>query len=157
MRGRGPKHWVRQPVHLARRFFGALSRQPPPPDDEAWASEFLLPGEAALWAAMENHDRRHSVMVARRFHSRRPDATREEMAGALLHDVGKIESDLGVFGRVAATLVGPRGKHFRIYHDHEAIGARLAADAGSDAHTVALIAGTPGTPGVDDLHHADNI
>ena len=56
-----------------------------------------------------------------------PTATRAEMAGALLHDVGKIEAGLGTFGRVAATVVGPRTRRFRLYHDHEAIGAGLAA------------------------------
>ena len=54
------------------------------------------------------------------------------MAGALLHDVGKFEADLGTFARVAATIVGPRGRRFRMYHDHEAIGARLAEAAGAD-------------------------
>ena len=70
-----------------------------------------------------------------------PDAPRELVAGALLHDVGKIECGLGTFARVAATLVGPRGKRFTAYHDHEEIGARMAAEAGSAAATVELIAG----------------
>ena len=43
--------------------------------------------------------------------------------------------------RVAATVVGPRGRRFRLYHDHEAIGARLAEAAGADSVTVALIEG----------------
>ena len=58
---------------------------------------------------------------------RRPAADRAEVAGALLHDVGKVEAGLGTFGRVVATVVGPRTERFRTYHDHEAIGARLAA------------------------------
>ncbi len=64
------------------------------------------------------------------------------MAGALLHDVGKGQSDLGTFGRVAATVIGPRTKRFRLYHDHEALGIELLRDAGSDPATLALLDGT---------------
>ena len=59
----------------------------------------------------------------RRFLELRPAATRPQMAGALLHDVGKVQSGLGTWGRVAATIVGPRTRRFRQYHDHEQIGA----------------------------------
>lgn len=86
-------------------------------------------------------DRRHSIEVARRFVAARPAASRDEIAAALLHDVGKVASRLGTFGRVVATVVGPRTDRFRTYHDHEAIGARLATTAGSSALTIALIAG----------------
>ena len=90
---------------------------------------------------MANQDRRHSVEVARRFHAAAAGRDGAEMAGALLHDVGKVEAGLGTFGRVAATIVGPRTDRFRRYHDHEAIGAGLAAAAGADPVTVALIEG----------------
>ena len=43
----------------------------------------------------------------------RRDVDRDEMAAALLHDVGKVECGLGTFGRVAATVVGPRTQRFR--------------------------------------------
>ena len=93
--------------------------------------------------------------VARRFVARRPDATRAEIAGALLHDVGKLECRLGTFQRVAATIVGPVTPRFRAYHDHEAIGARMAADAGSDPATVELIAGCgPAYPDLESCDHA---
>lgn len=129
--------------HLTARFFTSLSPGPPSAHDEAWAAEHLLPGEHALWVRQSNQDRRHSIAVARRFATARPEATRAEIAGALLHDVGKIECGLGTFGRVAATLVGDRGpRAFRAYHDHEAIGADMARTAGSEVATVELIAGT---------------
>lgn len=127
--------------HLARRFATSLSRRPPAADDLAWAHAMLLPSEAALWDRMTAQDRRHSILVARRFVERLPDATRPEVAAALLHDVGKLEAGLGTFARVAATVVGPRGGRFRAYHDHEAIGAGLLADAGSDTVTVSLVTG----------------
>lgn len=135
------KPWqvLTQPHHLAARFFWSLSSRPPRAEDEVWAESFLLPGEIALWRRMSNQDRRHSTKVARRFRAARPGATRAEMAGALLHDVGKIECGLGTFGRVAASVVGGRTERFRVYQDHEHIGALLADAAGSDPATVELI------------------
>ncbi len=126
-------------LHLVRRFAGSLSRRPPSLDDVRWAEAHLLPIEVAMWRKMSNVDRRHHVLVARRFLAARPAATRAELAGALLHDVGKVEAGLGTVGRVVATVVGPRTARFRTYHDHEAIGARWLADAGSDPATVALV------------------
>ena len=134
-----PVHLLTQPHHLAARFFTSLSNKPPDPGDDGWAESLLLPGEVDLWRRMSNQDRRHSVKVARRFLEARPAATRAEMAGALLHDVGKIECGLGTWGRVAASVLGRRTERFRLYHDHEHIGSLLAHAAGSDAVTVELI------------------
>jgi hypothetical protein len=134
-----PHQVLTHPVHLAARFVGSLSSKPPEPAEEAWALDHLLPGERQLWRRMSNQDRRHSAKVARRFVAARPEATRAEIAGALLHDVGKIECGLGTFGRVAASLVGGRTERFRAYQDHERIGAELAAAAGSDPATIDLI------------------
>jgi hypothetical protein len=141
--------------HLARRFATSWSPRPPDAPDTAWAAGWLRPAELELWSSMSNADRRHSIDVARRFARRRPDATAPEMAGALLHDVGKVEADLGPLGRVAATIVGPRGRRFRLYHDHEAIGARLAEAAGADPITVGLIEGHGAA--ADDLRAADDV
>jgi hypothetical protein len=140
--------------HLAARFFTSLSPRPAAPDDIAWATSHLSSAEADLWLAQSNQDQRHSAAVARRFAAARPGATREEIAGALLHDVGKVECGLGTFGRVAATIVGPRTTAFRAYHDHEEIGAAMAAAAGSAPETVALVAGTG--PAFDDLRASDH-
>lgn len=134
-----PLHIVTQPHHLALRFFGSLSGRPPDVAEEVWAEDHLLPGELALWRRMSNQDRRHSAKVARRFLAARPDATRAEIAGALLHDVGKLECDLGTWGRVVASVVGPRTERFRRYHDHEHLGSVLAERAGSEPATVELI------------------
>jgi hypothetical protein len=135
-----PLHVLTMPHHLAARFFVSLSTSPPAPAEEVWAESHLLPGEIMLWRQMSNVDRKHSAKVARRFVAARPDATRAEIAGALLHDVGKIECGLGTFARVVASIVGRRGRRFTIYHDHERIGSELAAASGSDAATVELIA-----------------
>ncbi len=126
--------------HLAARFVTSLPPTPPSVDDEVWVDDHLLSGERTLWVQLSNQDRRHSAAVARRFVECRPTATRSEIAGAILHDVGKIECGLGTFGRVVATLVGPRTRSFAAYHDHEAIGAAMALAVGSDRATVDLIA-----------------
>jgi len=141
--------------HLSRRFFTSLSSSPPSVEDERWVADHLLSAERVLWERMGNADRRHSVTVARRFVELRPEATRAEIAGAILHDVGKTESDLGTLGRVTATVVGPRGRRFARYHDHESIGARLAEAAASEPATVELIGGHG--PAIDALRRCDEI
>ena len=150
--------WLFQLPHLSRRFFGAVSRQAPSRSDHAWALGFLLEGEAALWQQLGNADQRHSIEVARRFAADLSELSRDEMAGALLHDIGKVSVDLGTFGRVLATVVGPRTRSFRIYHDHDQIGIELLREAGSAAATLSLLDGT--TQRVDALaalRRADNV
>ncbi len=134
-----PSDLLTQPHHLALRFVTSLSGAPPDVREEVWAESNLRPGEVDLWRRMSNQDRRHSAKVARRFVVARPSATRAEIAGALLHDVGKIECGLGTWGRVVASVVGGRTERFRTYHDHEHIGSVLAEQAGSDTATVELI------------------
>jgi hypothetical protein len=135
-----PSHIITKPHHLAARFFASLSNAPADPGEVEWARSQLLPQEWELWRQMSNQDQRHTATVARRFVAARPTSTRAEIAGALLHDVGKIECRLGTWGRVAATVVGRRGRRFTLYHDHERIGSELAAAAGSDPDTVDIIA-----------------
>ncbi len=126
--------------HLARRFAGSLSRREPGLAETSWAETWLLEGELQLWRRMAAPDRRHSIVVARRFEKLgSKEWSRDEMAGALLHDVGKLEDDLGTFSRVVATVVGPRTARFRRYHDHERIGAEMLVDAGSSTITVDLV------------------
>lgn len=137
------------PLHLARRFLGSLSPRPLDPADAEWVHGLLLPGEHALWARMPTADRKHAAGVARDVARRLgADATRPVLAAALLHDVGKVDADLGTPSRVLATLIGRRragrwerrggfrgrvARHLR----HDAIGAELLAGAGADPLTVA--------------------
>jgi hypothetical protein len=102
-------------THLARRFFGALWPGKPAATDTAWVGTVLNERELVVWKRMPNHDRRHSIRVARDVEARLADT---KYAGdprwaeaALLHDIGKLDSDLGVFGRVAATLAGAAAGH----------------------------------------------
>ncbi|MBI4884554.1 MAG: hypothetical protein HY826_10940 [Actinobacteria bacterium] len=127
--------------HLARRLGGSISRRAPSAADVAWVAAHLLPGEARLWQQLPVQDRRHSILVARRFNGLVATATRAEIAGALLHDVGKLVSSLGTFGRVAATVIGARTKRFREYHDHEQLGVAMLRSVGSEQATLDLIEG----------------
>jgi hypothetical protein len=94
--------------HLSRRFLGALRPGPPSRAQQAWVAEVLSPAELGLWNRMPNHDRRHSAAVARRVEASLGGTAaagdRRWLAAALLHDVGKLDSGLGVYGRVVATL-----------------------------------------------------
>lgn len=146
---------MRSVAHLARRFVTSLSRTPPPVADVEWAMGHLLPAEAALWCQMSAQDRRHSILVARRFVEFVPEAARAEVAAALLHDVGKLASELGTFGRVLATIVGPRTATFRTYHDHERLGAEMLDGAGSPSATIELVQRRG--PRAAELRRADDI
>lgn len=139
-------------LHLVRRFLGSLSPVPLKARDEAWVAALLGPGERQLWQRMSSADRKHSVLVARQVQADIGPAlghdARPVLAAALLHDVGKVEADLGTFGRVAATLVGRRradgwtgapGARGRVatYLRHDVLGAELLEEAGADPLTVA--------------------
>lgn len=97
-------------LHLARRFFRALWPGPPRAQDVAWVEDILEPNELALWRALPKHDRRYTIRVAQHVEARLggTEYTRQSrwLAAALLHDVGKLDAGLGVFGRSAATVIG---------------------------------------------------
>ena len=138
-------------AHLTKRFFVSLWPLGPNSEADEWAAAHLLEGELALWRRMSSQDRRHSIGVARRV----VDAlgghpAREVVAAALLHDVGKVDSQLGTFLRVVATAsakvagrdtaelwVRSSGVTRRIglYLKHPSIGGDLLAMAGSDHFT----------------------
>lgn len=137
------------PIHLAQRFIGSLSPRPLAAADHAWVAETLGSGEWGLWERMPLADRKHAAGVAREVDRRLDDAGAPVLAAALLHDVGKIESGLGTFGRVAATILaavfgrerasawtgGWRGR-VGTYLRHPEIGAGLLAAHGADPLTV---------------------
>lgn len=100
------------PLHLVGRFFATLWPAGPSSGDEQWARVQLLPSEIELWIQMWRPDRRHGVAVARRVQESLGDeATRPVLAAALLHDVGKLDSNLHTYGRVVATLSGAVVRH----------------------------------------------
>lgn len=140
-------------LHLTRRFFGSLSPRPLDDHDDAWARHHLSAAEEELWVRMPVADRKHAAGVAREVARRLGgDATRPVLAAALLHDVGKIDSGLGTFGRVAATVASAALGHRRVaawgyrsglvgrlgrYAAHATAGGELLDAAGSDPLTAA--------------------
>lgn len=128
-------------AHLVRRFVTSLSRREPSATDAAWAESHLLEGELVLWRRLSAPDRRHAIAVGRRFETLGESWSRDEIAGALLHDIGKLDSGFGTSARVVATVVGPRSPRLRRYHDHERLGADLLTAAGSSTVTVEMLLG----------------
>lgn len=140
-------------LHLTRRILGSLSPRPLDERDDQWARRHLRSGEAQLWGRMPVTDRKHAAGVAREVERRLgDDATRPVIAAALLHDVGKLDSGLGTFGRVAATVASATLGHGRVaawrhrpgiagrlgrYAVHATVGGDLLDAAGSDPLTVA--------------------
>jgi hypothetical protein len=94
------------PGHLVRRVVSTLFRRRTPPDDAAWARDQLSDAERRLFDRMTPVDQAHSVRVARRVEVSAGDQDGAEVVvvAALLHDVGKGEARLGIYGRVVATL-----------------------------------------------------
>ena len=125
--------------------------------ERQWVQSVLSQSEFDVWNNMMVQDRRHSVLVGRRFVKLRPTASQGEIAGALLHDVGKSVARLGTFTRVLATLVGPRTNRFRQYHDHEKIGATMLRSIGSDELTISMVEGSCVGELSQALNRADDI
>jgi hypothetical protein len=141
-------------LHLVKRAVSSFSNATP--EISTAFSSFLLPDELKLWSTMPGRDQRHSIQVLKRFLVLYPEATRAQGAAALLHDLGKVQSGLGWFGRIVATVVGPRTKRFRLYHLHEELGAGMLWGV-SEAETVALVRGEGSVIVVAALLEADNI
>jgi response regulator RpfG family c-di-GMP phosphodiesterase len=143
--------------HLVKRFNSSWSRKDVTEDELGMVRSVLTASEFNLWNQFSIADRRHSVEVAQRFAVLLPGATREQRAGVLLHDIGKIQSNLSTLMRVCATLVGPRTKRFRLYHQHEEIGITMLRHAGSHADVIAVLNQTCNAEVASAFRSADNI
>lgn len=143
--------------HLVKRFLTSLSRRALSVEQLAWVRKHLLEDEFSLWTKMVVSDQRHSLVVAQRFVTLKPDAQRDHVAAALLHDVGKVESDLGIAMRVIATLIGPRTKRLRAYYDHETIGLALCVEAHSTTETLRVLRADSTDEIAALIRRADNI
>ncbi len=147
MRGK-PAAWY---VNAARRAVLAAVPALARPDD-SWATGRLSEAEAALFLRLPATERAHGIEVALRLLRRAPEAPRELVAAALLHDVGKLGSPQGVARRVLTHLLPPLAvppeprllglagaRQARVHH--ASYGAELLARAGSSPRVVALVAG----------------
>lgn len=142
--------------HLVKRAVTSLSNEPLSGADVERAERLLLPQEFELWWSMPPRDQRHSLQVYERFMRFYPPAKRTEQAAALLHDVGKTVSGLGWLMRIVATIVGPRGVAFAMYHDHENIAVQMLQGM-SEQRTLDLIGGAIDDAVMVALRNADNI
>jgi len=99
-----------KPLHLGRRFVRALWPGPPRERDVEWVESILEPAELRLWRSLPHHDQRYSIRVAKlaaeRLAGTEFAGQPRWLAAALLHDVGKLDAGLGVFGRSVATVMG---------------------------------------------------
>ncbi len=148
---------MRHLFHLVKRFTSSWSRKDVTEDELNMVRSLLTASEFNLWNQFSIADRRHSVEVTQRFAVLLPGASREQRAGVLLHDIGKIQSNLSTLMRVCATLVGARTKRFRLYHQHEEIGITMLRDAGSHADVIAVLNQSCNAEVAAAFRSADNI
>lgn len=102
-------------VRRIRQFISAIYPRRLDPDELAWINRHLAPAERAIFFQMALYDQKHAVAVSRRaerlarergvWDGRR---IRIVVRAGLLHDIGKIRGDLGVWDRVAIVLSGNR-------------------------------------------------
>jgi HD domain len=143
-----------QIAHLLKRALSSFSNAEP--REITTALDVLSPAEFELWQTMQGRDKTHSLAVLQRFDEICPAALRAERAAALLHDVGKTFANLGWLARIVATITGPRGFRFHLYHDHENLGAQMLSGI-SDDRTITLVAGTATDHVMVALRSADQI
>ncbi len=129
-------------AHLMKRFVTSLDHRDLLQFEIDVAQNVLTHLEFGIWSQMSLPDKKHSITVHRRFLDLMPNAEIGAVRASLLHDVGKTKSNLGTFLRVVATVVGKKGTRFSRYHDHEAIGAQMLREIGSEEITCRLVAGS---------------
>ncbi len=143
-------------LHLVRRFFQSWSPRYPDSSETESLRSLMTDSEFALWASMAAADQRHSLKVVERFRLQLNDASTAEIVGVALHDVGKVRSGLGTFGRVVATVIGPRTRRFATYHDHERIGLEMLRECGSTREVLAVLEANARPEVLDAFRWADD-
>jgi putative nucleotidyltransferase with HDIG domain len=125
-----PRSWS----HLGHRFFEVLFARPLTPDELVQAAEWLGPGLWDPFVSQQRADQRHAFNAGVKVAASRPDRT-DLVQAALLHDVGKRRSRLGVIGRTIATVLIRLGlpvtRRVRDYRDHGEIGATELMSSGA--------------------------
>ena len=142
-------------AYRVRQFFSALTARVAA-EERATPARYLSGEQLALFLAMPINDQRHALNVLYRLLAAGHDHP-HLLQAALLHDAGKAQGRLGLATRVAVVLLrridgrivdqlanagGARWRRALYVHAHHAaIGAELAAAAGSPAPVVRLIRG----------------
>jgi putative nucleotidyltransferase with HDIG domain len=93
---------------LAGRAIIALGKVRGDPADQAWVRSVLTPAELGLWTRLSAYDQSHAVQVARKAQRRLSPtvygADTLWLSAALMHDVGKLRSNLSMHERAIAAL-----------------------------------------------------
>lgn len=149
-------------MHLIRRFFGFLLARPLTPSEQRVVHDALAPGLSRLFFAQRCEDQRHAFTVYQRVGS-----SSDLAQAALLHDVGKTDSDLGALERSLATVWDrfgrPTSGRWQSYLAHGSSGACMLKDLGADNLAISFAQHHPGPcpEGIDPsswrrLENADN-
>jgi len=130
-------------LHLVRRFFGFLTATPLAPTEQTTIHARLPSRLALLFFSQRHEDQRHALDVCSRIGN-----DPALIQAALLHDVGKIDSNLGVIGRSLATMWAgtslPIWGRWQTYNDHGRLGANILESHGADELAVAFTRHHPG-------------
>ncbi|MEX1126837.1 MAG: HDIG domain-containing metalloprotein [Acidimicrobiia bacterium] len=122
--------------HLTRRFFDVLWARPLIESEQAAVGSWLNDGERSIFFAQSTVDQRHGYAAALTMIASGAD-DRIAIRAALLHDVGKRHSRLGVIGRVIASLLilcrVPLHGRLLAYREHGEIAARELELIGAEA------------------------
>lgn len=149
-------------MHLIRRFLGFILAKPLTPSEQQQVRNLLDPPLARAFFAQRPEDQRHGFQVQQRI-----GAAGEVGEAALLHDVGKTQSNLGAVSRSLATIGSALGLSvsgsWNEYLDHGPIGAEMLAELNASNLSVGFAQSHPGEapPDVDPeqwrlLEEADN-
>ena len=95
---------------LAKRLIGTFHRAPLEAAELEWVQSLLTQEEFDLWLKLSPHDQSHSVWVARGVR-RRLAATQYAgdslwLSVAIMHDIGKLDSNLAMHERMLAAVAG---------------------------------------------------
>jgi len=140
-------------AHLVRRFVASLRPRPLDAPALAFVLNALRSEELGCWERLGPADRTESVATGRALVAELDGAGEATdsrwVAAALLHDVGKAETTLGVIGRslatAAAAVAGPRRARafpgaFGRYVNHDELGAQRLRAAGARPEAVSWAA-----------------
>jgi hypothetical protein len=95
---------------LAKRFIDVFRPAPVTAAEQKWAQSLLTREEFVLWSRLSPYDQRHSVRVAqgvrRRLATTQYAGDSRWLSVAIMHDIGKLESNLAMHERMLATVAG---------------------------------------------------
>jgi len=95
-------------LYRMKQFFHALFPKISE-DDLLWVNRILGPNEVELFKKLPVHEQQHSIAVGK--DCMRANGSEELLKAALLHDIGKIESNLTILNKSLVVLLSPFEKH----------------------------------------------